>query len=150
VPVVQPLVSKDGILTAYPPTNRLVVVDSSPNVERLAGLLRDLDVPHSERATDTVALRYAPADELAARLRQTLAGDTPGGPGRRARPEARPSRLLRSGSLGAVARARALVGRLDVAMPGASQLHVSRLHYAHAEGLVRVLSQLLGLPPPPP
>src|SRR5262249_26001948 len=52
VPVVQPLVSKDGILTAYPPTNRLVVVDSSPNVERLAGLLRDLDVPHSERATD--------------------------------------------------------------------------------------------------
>src|SRR5215471_4134128 len=31
VPVLQPLVSKDGVLTAYPATNRLVVVDSGPN-----------------------------------------------------------------------------------------------------------------------
>jgi general secretion pathway protein D len=150
IPVLQPLVSKDGVLTAYPPTNRLVVVDSSPNVERLAGLLRDLDVPHSERATDTVALRYAPADELAARLRQTLASEGPGGSGLRVVPETRTNSLLLAGSPADVARARALVGRLDVAMPGASQLHVFRLRYAQAESLVRVLSQLLGLPPPPP
>src|SRR5262249_55998055 len=49
-----------------------------------------------------------------------------------------------------VARARALATRLDVAMPGATQLHVYRLKFAQAEALVRVLSQLLGLPPPPP
>src|SRR5262245_40884425 len=103
IPVVQPLVSKDGVLTAYPPTNRLVVVDSSPNVERLAGLIHDLDVPHSERATDTVALRYAPADELAARLRQTLATDAPGGSGLRVVPETRTNSLLLSGSPGDVA-----------------------------------------------
>ncbi len=55
-----------------------------------------------------------------------------------------------AGPAGDVARARALIGRLDVSMPGASQLHVYHLRYAQAESLVRVISQLLGLPPPPP
>src|SRR5436309_13600172 len=57
VPVLQPLVSKDGLLTAYPPTNSLVVVDAGANVDRLAALLADLDVPSSDRATEVVALR---------------------------------------------------------------------------------------------
>ena len=54
VPVVQPLVSKDGVLTAYPPTNRLVVVDAASNVERIAAVLRDLDVPGGGRPRDRV------------------------------------------------------------------------------------------------
>jgi general secretion pathway protein D len=151
VPVLQPLVSKDGVLTAYPATNRLVVVDSGPNVERLAALLQDLDLPHSERATETVPLRFAPADELAGRLRQTLGSEgPPGGGGLRVVPDTRTNSLMLAGPAGDVARARALIGRLDVSMPGASQLHVYRLRYAQAESLVRVISQLLGLPPPPP
>src|SRR5438093_1509092 len=74
VPVLQPLVSKDGLLTAYPPTNSLVVVDAGGNVERLGGLVADLDVPSSERATEVVTLRFAPADETARRLRDALGG----------------------------------------------------------------------------
>jgi general secretion pathway protein D len=151
VPVLQPLVSKDGVLTAYPATNRLVVVDSGPNVERLAALLHDLDVPHAERATETVPLRFAPADELAGRLRQTLGSEgPPGAGGLRVVPDTRTNSLMLAGPAGDVARARALISRLDVSMPGASQLHVYRLRYAQAESLVRVISQLLGLPPPPP
>jgi general secretion pathway protein D len=151
VPVVQPLVSKDGVLTAYPPTNRLVVVDAASNVERIAGVVRDLDVPPpGDRATESVALRYAPADELAARLRQALAAEGATVTGLRVVPETRTNSLVLAGPPADVARARALAARLDVAMPGASQLHVYRLKYAQAENLVRVLSQLLGLPPPPP
>src|SRR5438552_19093417 len=37
VPVLQPLVSKDGLVTPYPATNTLVVVDAAANVERVAG-----------------------------------------------------------------------------------------------------------------
>src|SRR2546422_838903 len=70
VPVLQPLVSKDGLLTAHPPTNSLVVVDAGANVDRLAALLADLDVPSSERATEVVPLRFAPAEEIARRLRE--------------------------------------------------------------------------------
>ncbi len=56
VPVLQPLVSKDGVLTAYPATNRLVVVDSGPNVERLAALLqRPRPAPQRARHGDRPA-----------------------------------------------------------------------------------------------
>jgi len=151
VPVVQPIVSKDGVLTAYPPTNRLVVVDAASNVERIAAVLRDLDVPPaSDRATESVTLRFAPADELAGRLRQALGAEGPGAEGLRVVPETRTNSLVLAGPPADVARARALAARLDVSMPGASQLHVYRLRYARAESLVRVVSQLLGLPPPPP
>src|SRR5262249_26252015 len=36
VPAVQSIVSKDGVLAPYAPTNRLVVVDSASNVDRIA------------------------------------------------------------------------------------------------------------------
>src|SRR5262249_27145745 len=73
VPVVQPLVSKDGVLSAYPPTNRLVVVDAASNVERIAAVVRDLDVPPpGDRPTESLPLHFAPADELPGRLRQAL------------------------------------------------------------------------------
>jgi len=151
VPVVQPIVSKDGVLAAYAPTNRLVVVDSASNVDRIAAVLRDLDVPTgSDRTTASVPLRFAPADELAGRLRQALSSETPKGGALRVVPETRTNSLLLDGSPSDVARARSLAARLDVSMPGASQLHVYRLRYAQAESLVRVISQLLGLPPPPP
>jgi general secretion pathway protein D len=150
VPVVQPLVSKDGVLTAYPPTNRLVVVDAASNVERIAGVVRDLDVaPPADRATESVPLHHAPADALAGRLRQALAAEGSAGEALRVVPETRTNSLVLAGPAAEVARARALATRLDVAIPGASQLHVYRLKYAQAESLVRVLSQLLGLPPPP-
>ena len=148
VPVLQPLVSKDGLLTAHPQTNRLVVVDVAANVERLANLLADLDSPSAERGTEVVTLRFASADELAAQLREAL-GNEAGG--MRIVPEARTNTLLLAGPPADVRRARALVDRLDVALPpGTTHLNVYRLKYADADGLVRVLAQLLGLPAPPP
>ena len=128
-----------------------MVVDSASNVDRIAAVLRDLDVPSgSDRTTASVPLRFAPADELAGRLRQALSSETPKGGALRVVPETRTNSLLLDGSPSDVARARSLAARLDVSMPGASQLHVYRLRYAQAESLVRVISQLLGLPPPPP
>src|SRR5436309_2735576 len=149
VPVLQPLVSKDGLLTAYPPTNSLVVVDAGANVERLAGLLTDLDVPSSERATEVVTLRFAPADETARRLRDAL-----GGQALRVTADARTNALVLSGPPHEVRRARAVAARLDQALPpGSTRVNVYRLRYAAADGLVRVLAQLVGQkigPPPPP
>jgi general secretion pathway protein D len=77
LPVLQPLVSKDGLVTAYPPTNSLVVVDTGANVERLAGLLGELDVPPSERTVEVVPLRFAPAEDIAGRVRDALGGGGP-------------------------------------------------------------------------
>ena len=149
VPVLQPLVSKDGVLTAHLATNRLVVVDTASNVERLATLARELDQPGTADGAETLALRRAPADEIAKRLRDTLGGEA-GGAGLRVIAEPRTNSLLLSGAPDQLARARAIAHRLDVApLPGSSTVHVYRLKNADAESLVRVLSQLLGLPLPP-
>ena len=151
VPVLQPLVSKDGLVTPYPATNTLVVVDAAANVERVAGLLHDLDAPSSERAVEMVSLRFAPADELAQRLREAFAGEGAGGRGLRAIPDPRTDTLVLVGTPDEVRRARAVVARLDAApTPGATRVNVYPLRYADAPSLVRVLSQLVGGPAPPP
>jgi len=146
VPVLQPLVSKDGLLTAYPPTNSLVVVDAGANVDRLAALLADLDVPSSERATEVVGLRFAPAEEIARRLR-----DAVGGQALRVTADGRTNALVLSGPPDEVRRARAVAARLDLALPpGSTRVNVYHLRYAAADGLVRVLAQLVGQPVGPP
>ena len=151
VPVLQPLVSKDGLVTPYPATNTLVVVDAAANVERVAGLLHDLDAPSSERAVEMVSLRFASADELAQRLREAFAGEGAGGRGLRAIPDPRTDTLVLVGTPDEVRRARAVVARLDAApTPGATRVNVYPLRYADAPSLVRVLSQLVGGPAPPP
>lgn len=150
VPVLQPLVSKEGILTPYPATNHLVVVDAGANVERVARLVAELDVPPNERTAQAVPLRWAAAPDLAGRVRDAL-GDAPGGRGLRVVAEPRTNTLVLAGTPEDVRRARGLVDRLDTRpLPGTANVHVHRLQYADADGLVRVLAQLLGLPPPPP
>src|SRR3989442_4110058 len=112
VPVLQPLVSKDGLLTAYPPTNSLVVVDAGANVDRLTALLADLDVPSSERAIEVVGLRFAPAEETARRLR-----DSVGGQALRVTADARTNALVLSGPPDEVRRARGPAPRPPPAPP---------------------------------
>jgi general secretion pathway protein D len=150
VPALQPLVSKDGLLAPYPPSNRLIVVDAAANVDRLASLLADLDAPPSERTVETLPLRFAAADELAGRLREALGTDAAGAPLLRVVAEPRTNHLVVAGPPADVDRARQVVARLDVPIsPGAARTQVHRLRYANAEEMVRVLAQLLGLPVPP-
>lgn len=151
VPVLQPLVSKDGVLTAHPDTNRLVVVDSRDNVERLAALLADLDRPATSTSADTVRLQHATAESVANKLSEAFPGAADDPAGLRAIADRRANAIMLSGPAPTLARARALAVELDAPVSDArSDLHVRRLRYASADRLVRVLSQLLGLPPPPP
>ena len=148
IPVLQPLVSKDGLLTAYPPRNSLVVVDAAANVERIAALLEDLDGPTAE-TLETVPLRFASAPELGESLRAGFGPD--GDRSLTVVADARTNTLVLGGPAAAVRRARALVERLDqTPAHGSSDIHVIPLRHADAEALVRVLSQLLGLPTGPP
>jgi general secretion pathway protein D len=148
IPVLQPLVSKDGLLTAYAPRNSLVVVDAAANVERITALLRDLDAP-TAGTLETVALRFASAPDLAESLRDSLGTD---GEGKlTVAADGRTNTLVLGGPAAVVRRARALVERLDqTPARGSSDIHVIPLRHADAEALVRVLSQLLGLPTGPP
>src|SRR5262249_36292587 len=57
--VLQPLVSKDGLITSYPQTNALIIIDSAANVERLQKMIHELDVPSSRRQTALLKLEHA-------------------------------------------------------------------------------------------
>jgi general secretion pathway protein D len=149
VPVLQPLVSKDGVLTAHPSTNRLVIVDTAGNVDRLSGLAHELDRPGTAEGAETLALRNAPAEEIAKRLRDSLAAD-PDTATLRVVAEPRTNSLVIAGVPDQIARARAVAQRLDVTpLPGSATIHVYRLKNADAGSLVRVLAQLVGAPLPP-
>jgi general secretion pathway protein D len=149
VPVLQPLVSKDGVLTAHPATNRLVVADTAGNVERLAALAHELDRPGTAEGSDTLVLRNASAEDLAKRLRDTVASE-PGASSLRVVAEPRSNTLVFSGGADQISRARSIARRLDVVpLPGSSTVHVFRLKNADSESLVRVLAQLVGMPLPP-
>ncbi len=72
LPIVQPLVSPNGLLAAYTATNLMILIDSASNIARIGKILRELDVPGFERDTDVVRLNYAFAAEVAAVIAQVL------------------------------------------------------------------------------
>jgi general secretion pathway protein D len=175
--VLQPLVSRDGLVSAYPPTNSLIVIDSQVNLSRLSRLIRELDVPGQERAVEVIPLRHANASDIAGILRDTIEegrgrAGVPGGSaapgtssaipgvpasasgpsapradgaGLRVVPDERSNAVVVIGSQLDIRQARALVAKLDVALPrGSGRVNVYSLRHANAVDMVAVLADLVG------
>ena len=72
LPIIQPLVSSNGLLAAYAATNMLIIIDSAANIARISRILHELDVAGLERGMEVIRLHYAFAAEIAATLAQVL------------------------------------------------------------------------------
>ena len=172
VPVLQPMVSKDGLVSAFDPSNTLVLIDTSSNVERLVGIISELDVEMPERGLVVIRLENAYAETVAATLQQVLEAQTertagkPGAPaparpagqpaqpaGAAGSPGATPFKIVadeRTNSVIALANPsqtrtiRALVKDLDKKLEGVSKINVVPLQFANAAEMVDVLSELIG------
>ncbi|GIW43009.1 MAG: hypothetical protein KatS3mg077_0291 [Candidatus Binatia bacterium] len=72
VAILQPLASPDGLLTAYTPTNTLIIIDTAAQTDRLAKILSQLDVEGQQQEIEVVRLNYAFAGDIAALLQQLL------------------------------------------------------------------------------
>ena len=156
--VLQPMVAPDGLVSAYPQTNALILVDSAANVERLVKLVAELDVASSRRQTAMMSLRYATAAELAETIQQAL--EERGAPG--AQPAGKPAAsaqlkafkltsddrtntLIVNAPPDQLQQIKALVARLDVPLPaGSGRVHVYYLKYANAEDMLPVLLDVTG------
>ena len=66
------LPSKDGEMTAYEPTNSLIISDYGANMERIMKILNDLDVPGFEEQLAVMPIRYAKAKDLADLINQII------------------------------------------------------------------------------
>jgi general secretion pathway protein D len=74
-PVLQQLISADGLLSAYAPSNSLIIIDYENNIERIAKLLQDLDIPFSDREMVIIPIKNADSSDIADKLKELLGSD---------------------------------------------------------------------------
>ena len=65
VSVIQPMISHDGLVAAFPDDNTLIITDDAYNVERLLNVVGSLDIEGKHQSVEIIPLRYAFADEVA-------------------------------------------------------------------------------------
>jgi general secretion pathway protein D len=171
VSMVQPLISRDGLVAAFPETNTLIITDDAWNVQRLLQIIGAIDAEKIQESVEVVPLRLAYADDLAPKIEQIMGaspssgGPEPPRPGFRAMPmyggeggglssPSRPVKIIpdeRTNALIVMAdplqmkMIKALIAQLDIHSPTASsRVHVYYLKYAQALEMVSVLSSVLG------
>ena len=165
VQVLQPMVSHDGLVAAYPEDNTLILTDDAYNVERLLKIIGSLDVQGMQNNVVVIPLKLAFATELAPEIEQIM-----GAPSSSQMP--RPGGIVLAGQAGTagtstgvfkvipdertnclivlagplqMGQIQDIVAKLDIQPPNAtSRIHVYRLKNADALGMLQVLSNLLG------
>jgi general secretion pathway protein D len=150
VAFLQPMVSKDGHLSAFGPGNLILMVDSSINIRKLHALLQTIDTERTREGLEIIYLKNASAESAATTVRQWLSGSEakPGG-----QPAAsgagstssvladqRLNALLVFGNEPTKIAIRELVAKLDVTPPEASsKVNVYYLENTDATEMAKVL-----------
>jgi general secretion pathway protein D len=144
-----PMVSKQGVVIAYDPTDTLIITDFQSNIQRLLSIVEEIDVEFQEATISVIPLEYASADKLAETISRLLESKQKQVKGRRAAP---PLRILSYGRINMIIvladrqstqMVKALVKTLDQPTPkGAGNIQVVYLANAQAEELAKVLTGL--------
>jgi len=171
--ILQKFKSNIGDITAYQPTNSLIMTDYGSNLKRLLKIIEAIDVAGAGEKIWIEPVHYGSATDLAQKLQEIMeaanmtsqskgggkggirgSSSTPAGPGGEAgtSEEIRVSKIIaeeRTNSLiiiatqGAYVRIIELIKKLDVPVPGEGEIHVYYLQHADAEELAGTLSGLV-------
>ena len=165
--VIQPMISHDGLVAAFPQDNTLIITDDAYNVQRLLRIVGSLDIQGVQQNVAVIPLKLAFADDLAQQIEKIMTArenTMHGGSPQFIRPGmgvVAPSAQGASTNFSIVAdertnsvvvlasplemrQIRDLVQRLDIHSPSeTSRIHVYRLKYAPAGEMVDVLNGLL-------
>jgi len=145
----QPMISKDGHISAFGPGNLILMVDSSLNLRKLQGILQTIDTERTREGLEIIYLKNASAESAATTVRQWLTGSeakpsgqpaaTGGGTGS-VLADQRLNALLVFGNESTKKEVRELVAKLDVAPPEASsKVNVYYLENTDATEMAKVL-----------
>lgn len=147
----QPMVSKDGHISAFAPGNLILMVDSALNIRKLQGILQTIDSERTRDGMEVVYLKNASAENAASTIRQWLGGTLDGkqsGPaagsgasaGGSVMADQRLNALLLFGTDSVKKSIREMVAKLDVASPEASsKVNVYYLENTDATEMAKVL-----------
>jgi len=148
-----PLVSKQGVVIAYDPTDILIITDFQSNIQRLLSIVEEIDVEFQDATITVIPLEYASSESLSTTVSGLLESRQKQVKGRRAGP---PLKILSYERINVVIvladrqntqMIQALIKTLDQPTPkGAGNIQVVYLENAQAEELAKVLT---GLPTKP-
>jgi general secretion pathway protein D len=145
VPTLRSMVSPNGHLAAYGPSNSLIIADRAANSDRIAAIVAELDKPDAD-GMEVIKLRHASASEVVNSLSQMI------GASRRAAEgttpitlaaDERTNSVLVGGDRTRRLQLRSLILDLDVEVEDEGQTEVLYLKYQKAEDLVPVLANIL-------
>jgi general secretion pathway protein D len=158
----QPIISRDGYISSFGPSNMIMVVDSATNIEKVLEILNAIDKPGVEEP-ELVLLKYANAEDVAKIITEALgvSGKTALAP-RIPRPvtagstvsgEEAKANIFADTRLNAVVlladkqekeAMKRIIALLDVPLPEAtSKINVYFLEYADATELSKVLEGMI-------
>lgn len=149
VPILRPLVEKEGHLAAHANSNSLIVAASRRTINKIHDMLDTLDQA-AESQIDTIKLYHADATEIVKTL-QTLvtAGSATGGAkgagrqgGSKLVADTRTNSLLVSGNKGFREKITRIVKRLDSKVRDTRNIHVVGLRFANAAELAPIIEKL--------
>ncbi len=158
--------SAEGNVSAYAPTNMLILTDTGTNIRRMLRMIEVVDIPRSGEQIWIEPIHYADAQELAARLQEIFpVGESNDGPNNRRKNNANQAegndtgsslgirKILadeRTNSLIVVSAERGylqlleMVRRLDIPLEGEGGIHVHYLQHSDSEEIAKTLSNLIG------
>ncbi len=145
--VLKPLVQKTGLLVPYPETNTLIIIDALSNIQRLLGIIYQLDVP-GDRVIQVFVLEHARAADLGPKILSVLQETKAKGAAQqnlKIIPDKRTNSLILLASREDTANVRLLIEELDKRqLRPRENIHIYPLKNAVAEDLVSVLSEIPG------
>lgn len=146
----QPMISKDGHISAFAPGNLILMVDSSINIRKLQSILQVIDNERPREGVEVIYLKHAASEIVATAIRQWLsgadnrqAGQPPGAGGSAlgsVLADQRLNALLVFGSDAVKKSVREMIFKLDVPPPEASnKVNVYYLENTDATEMAKVL-----------
>ncbi len=163
--LLEPLVrgGKNGAISAFLPTNHLIITDTAENIRQIELILAELDRPGASRDIEVIPLQHASATDLAQQLATAIKGRDSANDRVVARhiaqvgdgmgglptevvivPAAQANSLVVVGTPVQVGDIKSIVARLDVEpVSGYGRLHAVFLKYLSAEDAAKSLNALL-------
>ncbi len=148
LPSIRPLVSQGGQshMAAFPASNVIIMVDTVANVERIRGLLSQIDqaaIPE----TEMIPLEHAEAEEMVKMLEQIERNTDPAnktvGTKLQVIADKRTNSILVTGEPRQRARIKNLIRRVDQPQEQSGNARVIYLEYADAEQVAKVLTSVV-------
>jgi general secretion pathway protein D len=145
VPTLRSMVSPNGHLAAYGPSNSIIVADRAANTDRIAAIISELDTADAD-GMEVIKLQHASASQVVNALSHMVSTSRRSAEGSNPvtiSADDRTNSVLIGGDRARRLQLRTLVTELDTAVSNEGQTEVVYLKYQKAEDLVPVLANIL-------